>query len=58
MKNILIDTLNKNKQEYIEDLKGLIGIKTENIGHGVLGGYEKEGQVYLEKLAKEIQVKQ
>ena len=54
MKKVLVDTLNKNKQEYIEDLKGLIGIKTENIGHGVLGGYEKEGQVYLEKLAKKV----
>lgn len=54
MKNILKETLEKNKQEYIEDLKGLLSVKTENIGHGVIGGYEKEGQVYLEKLASEI----
>lgn len=54
MKKILLDTLNSKKQEYIDYLKELVSIKTEDVGHGILGGFEKEGQEYIEKLANYI----
>lgn len=54
MKKILLDTLNSNKQEYIDYLKELVSIKTEDVGHGILGGFEKDGQEYIEKLANDI----
>ncbi|UWD48866.1 M20 family metallopeptidase [Clostridioides difficile] len=54
MKKILLDTLNSNKQEYIDYLKELVSIKTEDVGHGILGGFEKEGQEYIEELANSI----
>ncbi len=45
---IVKQTLEKNKDKYLEYLKALISIDTENIGHGILGGKEYEGQKYLE----------
>lgn len=54
MKQVLVNTLNQKKEEYINYLKELVCIKTENIGHGILGGYEKEGQEYIEKLTSDI----
>lgn len=47
---ILKETLEKNKNEYIKHLQNLVEIDTENIGHGVLGGKELQGQIYIEKL--------
>lgn len=51
---LLKRTLEKNKDEYIQFLCNLISIKTENIGHGVLGGFEKFGQEYLKELMLKI----
>ena len=47
---ILKETLENNKEYYIEKLKELISIDTQVIGHGIDGGKEKEGQEYFEKL--------
>ncbi len=46
----LKQTLELNKEEYLNPLIELIRIDTQNIGHGITGGKEYEGQVYLEKL--------
>lgn len=51
---LLKKNLEKNKDEYIQLLCDLINIKTENIGHGILGGFEKSGQEYLEELMLKI----
>lgn len=50
----LLDTFEKHKDEYLQHLKNLVAIDTQDIGHGILGGREKEGQEYLEKLFKEM----
>ena len=52
--NILKQTLEKNKDSYLEYLKELISIDTENIGHGILGGKEFEGQKYLEQVLTDL----
>ena len=44
----------KNKLKYLDYLKEFIGIDTQTIGHGIKGGNEKNGQVYLEKLLNEL----
>lgn len=54
MKEILSRTFDLNKQYYLKHLRELIQIDTQVIGHGIGGGKEKEGQEYIEKLAKEI----
>ena len=46
----LKEVLEKNKETYIERLKELIAIDTHDIGHGIGGGLEKEGQDYLVRL--------
>lgn len=46
----LKDTLEARKEEYLSYLQDLIAIDTRDIGHGILGGKEKAGQEYLEKL--------
>lgn len=46
----LHDVLEQNKEYYIEQLKNLIAIDTHDIGHGIKGGLEKEGQDYMVKL--------
>lgn len=50
MKNILYETLQANKEKYIEQLQNLVGIDTHVLGHGIEGGLEAEGQEYLKKL--------
>lgn len=47
-------TLDKNKEIYLKRFQELIAIDTENIGHGILGGKEYQGQLYLEKLLREM----
>lgn len=46
--------LEDKKEEYISYLKDLIAIDTQDIGHGILGGREKEGQDYLIALLKRM----
>ncbi|MDU4890186.1 MAG: M20 family metallopeptidase [Clostridium sp.] len=48
--NILRETLEKNKEEYIKYLSDLIAIDTQVIGHGIGGGLEKKGQEYMKEL--------
>ena len=43
----LEETLALHKEEYLQALKDLISIDTHDLGHGILGGLEKEGQEYL-----------
>ena len=43
----LQEVLEQNKEYYIEQLKNFIAIDTHDIGHGIGGGLEKEGQDYL-----------
>lgn len=40
-------TLEENKNKYISRLADLVAIDTRDIGHGIDGGLEKEGQDYL-----------
>lgn len=46
----LEDVLEQRKGYYLEQLKKLIAIDTHDIGHGIGGGLEKEGQNFLIKL--------
>ena len=48
----LKSVLEQNKEKYIEELKHLIAIDTHDLGHGIGGGLEKEGQDYLAALLK------
>lgn len=50
----LKETLEKNKEYYIERLRDLLRLNTEEIGHGKLGGNEKNGQDYLMGLLREM----
>ena len=50
----LKETLEKNKEQYIQRLMDLIAIDTHDIGHGIDGGLEKEGQDYMVKLFEEM----
>ncbi len=54
MNNKLKETLINNKEQYIKHLMDLISIDTQVIGHGIDGGKEKEGQVYIKKLLEEL----
>lgn len=47
-------TLRENKEKYISRLADLVAIDTQDIGHGILGGLEKEGQDYLINLFNEM----
>lgn len=51
---LLKKTLEVNKEKYINHLKDLVAIDTHDIGHGIDGGLEKEGQEYLIKLLKDM----
>lgn len=53
---LLKQTLEARKEEYLSYLKDLIAIDTMDLGHGIEGGREKEGQIYLEKLYKNMGV--
>ena len=54
MKQKLVVTLKKHQEKYINNLKELIACDTQVIGHGIEGGKEKNGQVYLEKILSEM----
>ena len=44
--------LHEHKEEYLGYLKDIIKIDTQDIGHGILGGKELEGQKYLRTFEK------
>lgn len=46
----LRDTLEHHKEEYVQYLKDLVSIDTQDLCHGIAGGKEKRGQEYLRKL--------
>lgn len=50
MNTKLREVLEQNKDTYIEQLKNLIAIDTHDLGHGIKGGLEKEGQEYMIRL--------
>ncbi|WP_461612822.1 M20 family metallopeptidase [Clostridium sp. Marseille-QA1073] len=54
MNSKLKETLMNNKEQYIKHLMDLISIDTQVIGHGINGGKEKEGQLYIKKLLEEL----
>lgn len=47
-------TLNENKSKYISRLLDIVAIDTHDIGHGIDGGLEKEGQDYLIKMFEDM----
>ena len=46
----LREVLAENKDRYVEQLKNLVAIDTHDLGHGIDGGLEKEGQDYMIRL--------
>lgn len=50
----LMKIFENHKEEYLQHLQNLVSIDTEVVGHGILGGKEKEGQKYIEKLFRKI----
>ena len=46
----LKEVLEQNKEKYIEELKNRVGIDTHDLGHGIDGGLEKQGQEYMVNL--------
>ena len=46
----LKEVLEKNKQKYIDRLSELVAIDTHDLGHGIDGGLEKQGQDYMAEL--------
>lgn len=50
----LREVLNENRETYVEQLRRLVSIDTHDLGHGIDGGLEKEGQDYLISLLKEL----
>lgn len=52
--NNLQEVLNQNKEQYIQELINLLAIDTHDIGHGIGGGLEKEGQEYMERLFRSM----
>lgn len=50
----LKEVLQENKDRYIKELQNLIAIDTHDIGHGIGGGLEKEGQDYLIRLFEDM----
>lgn len=51
---LLRQTLNEHKDDYIQILKDLVAIDTQVIGHGIDGGREQAGQEYLIKLLQSM----
>lgn len=51
---LLKERLDANATAYLAPLQELIAIDTHTIGHGVLGGLEYDGQVYLENLLQSL----
>ena len=54
--NELLNIFEKKKSEYLDYLKKFIEIDTQTIGHGIKGGNEKNGQIFLENLFNELDV--
>ena len=54
--NELLNIFEKKKSEYLDYLKKFIEIDTQTIGHGIKGGNEKNGQIFLENLFNELGV--
>jgi len=50
----LKEVLESKKDEYVKYLSELIAIDTQDLGHGIAGGREKEGQEYLIRLLEEM----
>ncbi|WP_312502225.1 M20 family metallopeptidase [Lacrimispora sp.] len=50
----LKEVLERNREEYVKYLSELIAIDTQDLGHGIAGGREKEGQEYLIRLLEEM----
>ena len=46
--------LEKNKQKYIDRLSELVVIDTHDLGHGIDGGLEKQGQDYMAELFRKM----
>lgn len=46
----LQQTMEAHRDEYLTPLLDLVGLDTQDIGHGIDGGREKNGQEYLERL--------
>ena len=51
---ILKEVLEKNRQKYIDRLSELVAIDTHDLGHGIDGGLEKEGQDYIAELFRKM----
>ncbi|MCK9191407.1 MAG: acetylornithine deacetylase, partial [Sphaerochaetaceae bacterium] len=52
--NDLKKNLELHKEEYLNCLKELVSKDTQDLGHGIKGGREKNGQKYLIKLFEEM----
>jgi len=50
----LKQTLNKNKDKYINRLSDLVAIDTRDVGHGIDGGLEKKGQDYMVEMFRQM----
>lgn len=50
----LKEVLEKNKQKYIDRLAELVSIDTHDLGHGIDGGLEKQGQDYMAELFRKM----
>lgn len=50
----LKEVLEENREQYISQLKKLVAIDTHDLGHGIDGGLEKEGQDFLAQLMEEM----
>ena len=50
----LREVLEKNKQKYIDRLSELVAIDTHDLGHGIDGGLEKQGQDYMAELFRKM----
>ena len=50
----LKEVLEKNKQKYIDCLSELVAIDTHDLGHGIDGGLEKQGQDYMAELFRKM----
>lgn len=50
----LREVLSENRESYIEQLKNLVSIDTHDLGHGIDGGLEKEGQDYMIRLFNQM----
>ena len=54
MTDILKKTLEEHKEEYLQYLKDLVAIDTQDLGHGIAGGREKAGQEYMAALFEQM----